>query len=180
MASKFARVRRVGCALAAACIANALAPAKQPDAVRRGVFNGAAAALAAAAPAWAVDSSAAIAVERSGFAPTIKQTGRMSRYEDTILGPRGSKTTVAIAFDYPSTWTAFKNSVDVIDGNTGTVATVVAAPAGHGCATVTERGSVLQPLLVTRLPSFQRHERNCDRPPHTKPPPDRPSEHRHP
>ena len=30
----------------------------------------------------------------------------------------------------PSTWTAFKNSVDVIDGNTGTVATVVAAPAG--------------------------------------------------
>ena len=49
---------------------------------------------------------------------------------DTILGPRGSKSTVAIAFDYPSTWTAFKNSVDVIDGNTGTVATVVAAPAG--------------------------------------------------
>ena len=37
---------------------------------------------------------------------------------------------MAIAFDYPSTWTAFKNSVDVIDGNTGTVATVVAAPAG--------------------------------------------------
>ena len=49
---------------------------------------------------------------------------------DTILGPRGSKSTVQIAFDYPSTWTAFKNSVDVIDGNTGTVATVVAAPAG--------------------------------------------------
>ena len=97
MASKFARVRRVGCALAAACIANALAPAKQPDAVRRGVFNGAAAALAAAAPAaWAVDASAAIAVERSGFAPTIKQTGRTSRYEDTILGPRGSKSTVQI------------------------------------------------------------------------------------
>ena len=132
MASKFARVRRVACALAVACIANALSPAKQPDAARRGVlFNGAAAALATAAPAaWAVDASAAIAVERSGFSPTIKQTGRMSRYEDTILGPRGSKSTVAIAFDYPSTWTAFKNSVDVIDGNTGTVATVVAAPAG--------------------------------------------------
>ena len=83
MASKFARVRRVACALAVACIANALAPAKQPDAVRRGVlWNGAAAALATAAPAaWAVDASAAIAVERSGFAPTIKQTGRTSRYE---------------------------------------------------------------------------------------------------
>ena len=134
MASKFARVRRVAFALAAACIANALAPAKQPDAVRRGVFfNGAAAALAAAAPAaWAVDASAAIAVERSGFSPTIKQTGRMSRYEDTILGPRGTKSTINIAFDYPSTWTAFKNSVDVIDGNTGTVATVVAAPVACG------------------------------------------------
>jgi len=101
---------------------------------RRQALNGAAAALAVvaapASPAFAVDASAAIAVERSGFSPTIKQTGRMSRYEDTILGPRGTKTTVSIAFDYPSTWTAFKNSVDVIDGNTGTVATVVAAPAG--------------------------------------------------
>merc|ERR1719174_2959406 len=125
-----ARIRRVyACAVALASAA-ALAPEIHR---RQALSSGAAAALAAAAPAWAVDASAAIAVERSGFAPTIKQTGRMSRYEDTILGPRGSKTTVAIAFDYPSTWTAFKNSVDVIDGNSGTVATVVAAPVAVQC-----------------------------------------------
>ena len=52
---------------------------------RRQALNGAAAALAVvaapASPAFAVDASAAIAVERSGFAPTVKQTGRISRYE---------------------------------------------------------------------------------------------------
>jgi len=147
-----ARIRRVHACAVALASAAALAPAprelQRRQALkgaaaaahdgewlhRRQALNGAAAALAVvaapASPAFAVDASAAIAVERSGFSPTIKQTGRMSRYEDTILGPRGTKTTVSIAFDYPSTWTAFKNSVDVIDGNTGTVATVVAAPAG--------------------------------------------------
>ena len=126
------RLGAATCALALSCAA-ALAPQPRNAALQRreALHSGAAAALASfAAPAFAVDASAAIAVERSGFAPVIKQTGRTSRYEDTILGPRGSKSTVAIAFDYPSTWTAFKNSVDVIDGNTGTVATVVAAPAG--------------------------------------------------
>jgi len=49
-------------------------------------LNGAAAAALAvvaapASPVFAADASAAIAVERSGFAPTIKQTGRTSRYE---------------------------------------------------------------------------------------------------
>ena len=158
-----ARIRRIYACAAALTSAAALAPAPRELHRRQALSSGAAAALALvaapASPAFAVDASAAIAVERSGFAPTIKQTGRTSRYEcgrgvrrgafinrrddcvlvrhrqsrsrrDTILGPRGSKSTVQIAFDYPSTWTAFKNSVDVIDGNTGTVATVVAAPAG--------------------------------------------------
>ena len=126
-ATSIARIRRVYACAVALSSAAALAPEIHR---RQALSSGAAAALAAAAPAWAVDASAAIAVERSGFAPTVKQNGRTSRYEDTILGPRGSKSTVQIMFDYPSTWTAFKNSVDVIDGNTGTVATVVAAPAG--------------------------------------------------
>jgi len=91
----------------------------------------AAAALSAAAvalPAFAVDQDAAIAVERAGFSPRIQTKGKFSRYEDTILGAKGSKRTVDIAFEYPSSWTAFKNSVDVIDGNSGTTATVVAVP----------------------------------------------------
>ena len=53
---------------------------------RRQALNGAAAAALAvvaapASPVFAVDAAAAIAVERSGFAPTVKQTGRISRYE---------------------------------------------------------------------------------------------------
>ena len=77
-ATSMARIRRVyACAVALTSVA-ALAPALDR---RQALSSGAAAALAAAAPAWAADSSAAIAVERSGFAPTIKQTGRTSRYE---------------------------------------------------------------------------------------------------
>ena len=73
-----ARIGRIYACAAALTSAAALAPALDR---RQALSSGAAAALAAAAPAWAVDASAAIAVERSGFAPTIKQTGRMSRYE---------------------------------------------------------------------------------------------------
>ena len=143
-----ARIRRVYVCAVALSSAAALAPEIHR---RQALSSGAAAALAAAAPAWAVDASAAIAVERSGFAPTIKQTGRMSRYEDTILGPRGSKSTVNIAFDYPSTWTAFKNSVDVIDGNTGTVATVVAAPVAVQCRQEASRRWRQSPIHTGRL-----------------------------
>ena len=44
-------------------------------------------------------SSQAIAVERSGFAPSTKTTGRLTRYDDTVLGARGSKSVVSISFE---------------------------------------------------------------------------------
>ena len=52
------------------------------------------------------------------------------RYEDTVLGAKGTKKVVRVAFEYPRTWTSLRNSIDLIDGKTGTVATVVAAPLG--------------------------------------------------
>lgn len=136
-----ARSRRVvACALALSC-AVALAPTHKALHRREALSGAAAAALAVvAAPAHAIDAGAAIAVERSGFAPTIKQGGTKtplgvlgggtSRYEDTVVGARGTKSQVNIAFEFPSDWTVFKNKVDLLDGKTGTVATVVAAPVG--------------------------------------------------
>ena len=79
-----ARIRRVYACAVALSSAAALAPAPR-ELHRRQALNSAAVALAVvaapASPAFAVDAAAAIAVERSGFAPTVKQTGRMSRYE---------------------------------------------------------------------------------------------------
>ena len=78
-----ARIRRIYGFAAALTSAAALAPRELHR--RQALSSGAAAALAVvaapASPAFAVDASAAIAVERSGFAPTVKQTGRTSRYE---------------------------------------------------------------------------------------------------
>jgi hypothetical protein len=78
-----ARIRRVYACAVALTSAAALAPRELQR--RQALSSGAAAALAVvaapASPAFAVDASAAIAVERSGFAPTIKVTGRTSRYE---------------------------------------------------------------------------------------------------
>jgi hypothetical protein len=80
-----ARIRRVYACAVALSSAVALAPAPRELQRRQALSSGAAAALAVvaapASPAFAVDAAAAIAVERSGFAPTIKQTGRTSRYE---------------------------------------------------------------------------------------------------
>ena len=80
-----ARIGRIYACAAALTSAAALAPAPR-ELHRRQALNGAAAAALAvvaapASPAFAVDAAAAIAVERSGFAPTVKQTGRTSRYE---------------------------------------------------------------------------------------------------
>ena len=65
------RLGAATCALALSCAA-ALAPQPRNAALQRreALHSGAAAALASfAAPAFALDASAAIAVERSGFAP---------------------------------------------------------------------------------------------------------------
>ena len=79
-----ARIRRVY-AYVVLTNAAALAPATRELHRRQALKGAAAAALAVvsapASPAFAVDAAAAIAVERSGFAPTIKVTGRTSRYE---------------------------------------------------------------------------------------------------
>ena len=80
-----ARIRRIYTCAIALTSAAALAPAPRELQRRQALKGAAAAALAVvaapASPAFAVDASAAIAVERSGFAPTIKVTGRTSRYE---------------------------------------------------------------------------------------------------
>ena len=85
----------------------------------------------------ALRRGAAAAVDRVSLGPTIsngKAGKNYALYEDTINGPRGSRKVVNIAFEYPRLWSSLKNSVDLIDGKTGTVATVVAAPLPDAAA----------------------------------------------
>jgi hypothetical protein len=105
-------------------------------ALRRGAAAAATAAAARALPAAAA-GGAAVAVDRVSLGPTIsngKAGKNYALYEDTINGPRGSRKVVNIAFEYPRLWSSLKNSVDLIDGKTGTVATVVAAPLPDAAA----------------------------------------------
>ena len=109
------------------------------DAWRRTAAAAVAGVVAPAAPALASDGAAAIAVDRVSLGATISQgyAGKnYAKFEDTINGPKGSKKVVNIAFEYPRLWTSLKNSVDLIDGKTGTVATVVAAPLKDGLASL--------------------------------------------
>lgn len=118
------------------CAASALELAPRTKILHRRDALRAATALATAAVAGraaAADSNAAIAVDRAGFTPELG-TGRagknFARVEDSILGARGTKKVVTIEYEYPRAWTSLRNSVDLINGNTGTVATVLAAPLG--------------------------------------------------
>ena len=63
----------------------------------------------------------------------MRHTSKVAFTQGYDPRPARQQVYCSVAFDY-LTWTAFKNSVDVIDGNTGTVATVVAAPAGISTA----------------------------------------------
>lgn len=119
------------------CAASALelAPRKLH---RRDALRAATAAFATAAVAGraaAADPNAAVAVDRAGFTPELS-TGKagknFARVEDSILGARGTKKVVKVEYEYPRAWTSLRNSIDLINGNTGTVATVLAAPMTDG------------------------------------------------
>ena len=90
--------------------------------------------LPTAARAAAPPATAAV---RLSFKPAISDVeGRNSRlqFSDEVAGPKGSKKSYRVSFQYPRLWTPIGQDVEVIDGNSGTLAYLVAAPLPDGAS----------------------------------------------
>merc|ERR1712228_45235 len=69
---------------------------------------------------------AAVSAQRLSIEPRITPlppVGALSRFEDTLAGPKGSKVaSVRMSFDFPSQWTALgkgSGGIQFVDGSTG-------------------------------------------------------------
>ena len=90
--------------------------------------------LPTAARATAPPATAAV---RLSFKPAISDVeGRTSRlqFSDEVAGPKGSKKSYRVSFQYPRLWTPIGQDIEVIDGNSGTLAYLVAAPLPDGAS----------------------------------------------
>jgi len=82
-------------------------------------------------------ASAAVAAKRFSMAPNIFPLnpltyGAMSRFEDVLVSPKGSKNpSIPVQFDFPSQWSQLEKAsggIQFVDGNTGLKTYVLTAP----------------------------------------------------
>jgi hypothetical protein len=110
---------------------------------RRNAACGAAlGALSLALPGRAL-ADPAVSVSRFSLEPMITPLpplGALSRYEDQVSTPKGSKAlSVSVRFEFPTQWTQLdkRSSITLVDGSTGLKTYVLKAPLPEGTTLTT-------------------------------------------